>query len=216
MKHLSAIILALSITLLGCNGITTRGSGIIKNDDRDVQSFSSVKVRGAFDVIIRPGSSYRVRIIGDDNIVPLIKTRIRHETLDIYSDKDLSLRNRITIKIETPELSALESEGASNITVKDYQGSSLSIDASGAGRIILEGKTDDLDLELSGAVNVDSEKLIAQNVVVEISGASNAEVYSAESIQAEISGVGSIVYHGSPSHVHKSISGLGTIKGVNK
>jgi hypothetical protein len=101
--------------------------------------------------------------------------------------------------------------GASRIKLNDFKGEELNIEGSGAGSFHLSGETEYLRIELSGAVNLNADNLIADKVDVEISGASDADVYAKDELRAEISGVGNIEYSGNPQSVKKSISGLGSI-----
>ena len=62
----------------------------------------------------------------------------------------------------------------------------------GASRADIDGSANDLNIDVSGASKVDADELNAQNVVVEASGASKANVYAIQSIDARASGASSI------------------------
>ncbi len=199
------------LLLVGCNGIGIRGSGIVKDENRPVDSFDNIDISGMYDVRISVGNENSLRIYGDDNLLPLIKTEVEGNTLHVWSKKNISPRKKIKIEIVTESLETISSSGASRIKLNDFKGEELNIEGSGAGSFHLSGETEYLRIELSGAVNLNADNLIADKVDVEISGASDADVYAKDELRAEISGVGNIEYSGNPQSVKKSISGLGSI-----
>lgn len=210
-KLVISAILFVALFLAGCNGIGVRGSGILKDDQRDIEDFESLEISGAYYVTLECGKEPSLQIIGDDNVIPLIKTEVRGSTLHIWSNKRISTKQRIKIKITTQNLDNIEASGASDIYVKNIDNDELSVEGNGAGHFRFSGKTEDFNIVLAGAVNLDAAKLQADEVRVELSGASNAEVYASEILRAEISGVGNIEYFGNPKDVKKRISGLGSI-----
>ncbi len=76
----------------------------------------------------------------------------------------------------------------------------------GASRADIDGSANDLNIDVSGASKVDADELKAQNVVVEASGASKANVYAIQSIDAPASGASSIGCEGNPKFQKKSDS----------
>lgn len=212
MKSILIIALYAFVSLSGCNGFSVRGSGITKDETRDLGTFNSVDVSGAYLVKIAGSERQKVQIIGDDNIIPLVSTRIEDGTLKIFTKNNVKLNTKVEIRISTPELQYIVTSGANDIWLKNFTGERLDVEASGAGVIKLEGNTRWLNLDLSGAVKVYAGNFNAENVRVDISGASVADVYSSEILDASISGVGSITYSGSPKEIKKDISGIGTIR----
>lgn len=209
-KFLAATII-FAVTIVGCNGFGVKGSGILKHEDRSVDYFDRIDISGYYEVRITQGSHNSFKIIGDDNLLPLVKSEIDGNTLRIWNKKNISPRRHIKIDIVTEDLESISSSGASKILLKDFKGDELTIEGSGAGSFKLSGEVETLNVELSGAVNLRAEDLVAKEVNVELSGASDADVYAKESLRAEISGVGNIEYAGNPKNIKKSISGLGSI-----
>ncbi|MGE5364706.1 MAG: head GIN domain-containing protein [Bacteroidota bacterium] len=212
MKSILFLAICALLSLNGCNGYSVRGSGITKDETRDLGTFNSVDVSGAYMVKIAGSGRQKVQIIGDDNIIPLVSTRVENGTLKIFTQNNVKLNSKVEVRISTPELQYIVTSGANDIWLKNFTGERLDVEASGAGNIKLEGNTRWLNLDLSGAVKVYASNLNAENVRVDISGASVADVYSSEILDASISGVGSITYSGAPKEIKKDISGIGTIR----
>ncbi|RJP63670.1 MAG: DUF2807 domain-containing protein [Ignavibacteriales bacterium] len=210
-KAIWAVSIFLAITVIGCNGIGIKGSGILKDEERPVDYFDKIDISGYYEVRISQGDHSSFKIIGDDNLLHLVKSDIEGNTLHIWNKKNISPRRHIKIEIVTESLESISSSGASSIIMKDFKGDELTLEGSGAGSFRLSGKVETLKAELSGAVNLKAEDLEANEVYLELSGACDADVNAKEELRADISGVGNIEYSGNPKILKKSISGLGSI-----
>ena len=105
----------------------------------------------------------------------------------------------------------LKISGASDCVMSHMDAKSLSVDVSGASELQLEGKTEDFELDVSGACNVSAGALLCTNADLEVSGAGNVSISVSDSLTVELSGVGAVEYYGSPE-VDKRISGAGTVQ----
>ncbi len=211
IKRKLICLVMLSVTMLGCRFSGVRGSGDLEDDTRTFESFSALEISGAYEVNVIMGDENKVHISADDNLIPLIKTKVQGSTLSIYSKKDLRPREDIVITVTTKELESIESSGASEITATEIDCKKFIVSLSGAGGISLSGKSDILEISMSGAGNIDSKYLIADNVYISVSGVGDATVYAANTLKAEVSGVGNIEYLGNPSNVSSNVSGVGSI-----
>lgn len=75
---------------------------------------------------------------------------------------------------------------------------SAGVDVSGASTLTLSGTSDSFTIKCSGASNVKAADLKAQNVVVDVAGASGVKCYAARSIKGTV-GCGSLTYGGHPT-----------------
>lgn len=210
------IILMLAVMLTGCSslrnfGDKVVGSGVIKNEKRNIGAFTSIEASGAFDVEVVCQKEPGLELEGDDNLLPLVKTEVRGGTLYINPEKDFSVRKAIRVKITVPNLESISSSGASSFRVTEVKNEKLKIDTSGASSLNLAGETKSLDLHMSGASKVESDDLRAERVKISLSGAGKASVYASEELNAEVSGAGSVSYAGDPKTVNKHVSGVGSV-----
>ncbi|MDP9229574.1 MAG: DUF2807 domain-containing protein, partial [Bacteroidota bacterium] len=90
----------------------------------------------------------------------------------------------------------------------------INADISGASHIELQGESKDVTIESSGASHANCMELMAENVQVDVSGASNAEVYASIKLDAEASGAGNVRYKGNAA-VSQRTSGAGSVSKVN-
>jgi len=205
------LILILFAALTGCKVWGVRGSGDIESETRNIEEFTSLDIGGAFCVKVIVGRDASLKISGDDNLLKYVRTRIKGDRLIIDTKKDIRPREDMKLYITTNELEELSSSGANDILVKGIDSERFTIDLSGAGNIVAVGNADKVEIEISGAGNIDTRELYAEEVVVSLSGACNADVYASEYLDAQVSGVGNIDYYGDPEDTDLDVSGIGSI-----
>jgi len=210
------MLLLLVMSLAGCGhfrGLTrgVNGSGIIKTEKRSVSSFTSIDASGAFDVEVVCQKEPGVELEGDDNLLPMVKTEVRGNTLYLNPSSPFSVKRSIRVRISVPNLESISSSGAVSFRIVDVKNSKMKIDASGASSFDIAGEATLLDVNLSGATKIDAEKLRAQRVQISMSGAGKATVYAAEQLDADVSGAGNVTYAGNPKTVNKKVSGVGSV-----
>jgi hypothetical protein len=189
-----------------------KGSGNAATENRVVTAFSKIEISGSANVTVAIGPVQSLTLTIDDNLLPLIETKVEGDTLSIRSTKSYHSDLGLKIAIVVPSLDSLSVSGAAKMKVSGLNASTFTLDVSGAGDAVLTGKTDQFDAHLSGAGNLQAENLVAKNVEVEISGAGNAVVFATQSLDASIAGAGSVSYGGSPPQVRQNVSGFGSIK----
>ena len=211
------LLLALVAAMTGCgkflkiSGKGTAGSGIVKTEKRDVGAFTAIDVSGAYEVDIICQKEPGVEIEGDDNILPLVETYVKNNTLYITHKSGFNVKRAIRLRVTTQNLEMVSSSGASKITLDGVKNEQLLIETSGASKIDAAGETKALEIESSGASRVDVRELRAAHVKVSMSGAGNARVYATEEVKAEVSGAASVTYYGEPKVVNKNVSGAGSV-----
>ena len=229
------LLLGISSLCATCNiGPGVYGDGNVLKETRKVSSFDRIEVSGAFDVILKQGTTEEVVVEADANLLPVIRTVVEGNTLIIETRKPVhhvtTMKVFITVKdlkhievsgavniqtdgrITEPELS-IEASGASDSKL-DIAVTKLRLECSGASKMKFTGTAGDVNMELSGAADIFAFELPAESYEIGISGAGNAQINVSRKIHAEISGAGSVKYKGSPTEVDQSVSGAGSIKKV--
>lgn len=108
------------------------------------------------------------------------------------ADMDISGASKAIFKINAHKMN-LDASGASKLTFNgEYK--SFKMDVSGASSLNISGKAEVLSAELSGACKLSADDLLAEDVKVELSGASKASVYAGKSIDIDASGASSLTY----------------------
>jgi hypothetical protein len=195
-----------------CQRDKVYGSGNLATVIRDVKSFTRIEVDCAFDVEITVGPEREVKLTFDDNLLDLITTRVRGRTLYLDCDGEHSSDYTCLAEITVPQLEELTIDGAGNALIRGFSGEYLEYNLRGAGDLVVEGAVGELEINLSGAGDVDTRQLVAKHSDVSVSGAGHVKVYAEKSFRGVVSGVGTIAYYGNPERVRKSVPGIGRIR----
>lgn len=187
------------------------GSGTVTTESRPVQGFSKIELAGAGDLTITQSGEESLVVETDDNILPLLKTEVRGDTLYIgfegaFTVTPTTLKYTVTVKT----LEELNISGAGRVVVHDLAGDRLEVNTSGAGSIEVAGTVTRQKVSMSGAGSYDAKELACQIADVSISGLGSAVVNVSERLEVSISGAGTVEYIGNPT-VTQNISGLGRV-----
>ena len=188
------------------------GSGNLATEKRDVTDFQEIEVGGVFEVEIVAQKDFSVEIEADDNLLYLIKTEVSGGVLRLETEKIISTKNAIRVRISAPNIENLNVSGASKVSLANLRNENLQIDSSGATKITVAGETENLTVDVSGASKIDAENLKSENASIDASGASKVSVFVANELKSDASGASSIIYSGSPKNLLKKTSGVSSIK----
>src|SRR6185503_8618485 len=181
-----------------------RGSGVREKQKREVASFTTIAMDGAFDIDVVSQKPQSVEIEGDDNLLPLITTEVFNNVLHIKSKGNFSVNDPIKLRISVPNLEKLAIDGAGKIEVSGLKNDKLEINCDGATTIRVAGETRQLNIDTSGAGKIDARKLRATKGVVEAKGVARVDVNVVEQLDVTVSGPSHVTYEGDPV-VNKTI-----------
>jgi hypothetical protein len=188
-----------------------QGSGVAAVDTRDVPPFSAVELQGVNDVTIGVGGEQLVVVRADDNLVDLITTGVRGETLVIDATGSLASVTPMSVEITVPSLDEVRLSGSGTIFVDGHELDALAVSLPGTGTIRAAGTVSTLDVDLAGAGDADLGKLVARDATVAISGAGTVFVNVTGVLEANVSGAGSVTYTGNPDRVDRTVTGVGSV-----
>lgn len=220
LTTLALALLALSVFLpLGAGNAqaffgkdkSIRGSGHLETRDFELEGFDEISVGGSFEVRIAFGDRQQVAVTVDDNLWDNLELKVRNGRLVVDWDKSCRPDDACRLTVTVPSLQAMTVHGAARVDILDFSGEKFAFELSGAAELEMSGAVDRLDLQVSGAGNIDTHKLQARQVKVRISGAGNAEIAVSENLDAAVSGVGNVTYWGDPARKQVAVSGLGNI-----
>ncbi len=216
----------------GSGANRVQGSGNVVERERTVAGFTKVRVVGPMDVKLRAAQSDRVRISADDNIEPMIETRLEGDTLviDIIKGSNFSTRNKVLIAVDFKKLEGVALTGSGDVHVDRVAGerfsasvsgsgdlrvgelevSQFSGSVSGSGDVRAAGRAQTQSWSIAGSGDVWAERLNGQSIKVNIAGSGDARVGTAQTLDVAIAGSGDVTYSGSPT-VKKAIAGSGSV-----
>jgi Putative auto-transporter adhesin, head GIN domain len=187
------------------------GSGTAATATRDVPVFTTIETHGACKLTLRVGEAQSIKITADDNLLPYLTSEVKDGVLVLKSLVAVSTKNGIAYEITAPQIDRLLNSGAVAVNASGFSGPSLTVEASGAGSLVLAGKVDSFNSSLSGVGSLNADKLVADRVSVDVSGVGSAEIRAEKSLKANVSGVGSVKWRGAATDVSKNVSGIGSV-----
>jgi hypothetical protein len=194
------------------------------NEVRKLGAFHSVDVAGNIELTLKKDSLQEATISSPNDFFSKVITKVENGVLYIYSDgillnrtikvtlssdsiKSLTAKGACKINCEnqliTPDFS-IELLGASNAELDLKTAGQVTLDTKGASKIELKGSCKTLKLTGEGASDIEAENLIAKDVSINLSGATHADIFASESLNAEAYGASHINCKGHPKNVKKS------------
>ena len=214
MKKIAWLVLALTFLDTGCHHgrmSEITGSGKRLTQKREIASFTSISTEGAFTIEVTCQKEPSLEVEGDENILPFVTAEVSNNVLRLSNSKGYSVKEPVKFKISVPNLEGLSVSGAGKSEIKGMYNDKFEIDSSGAPVIIVSGTTKVIDVDTSGAAQIDTHNLRASRATVDSKGANKVELDVAEQLDVTISGPSSVLYKGDPV-VNKTINGPGKVE----
>ncbi len=187
------------------------GNKNVVSQERLVDAFTGIEAGGAFNIYLTTKEEGSLIIETDENLLPLITTSVKNNTLKISSS---GIRNatRLNVYISSPEINYINASGAASIESTNALATDrLEVIASGASDIKLVVDVDELKTEASGASTIRLSGN-AKNHHAKGSGASDIKAKSLQTINATaVSSGASSVTINATGQASRKTSGAGTI-----
>jgi hypothetical protein len=213
---------------------TVSGSGDVVIRTREVPEFNRILLKGTGHVYLARGDLQSIEIRTDDNILPLIKTEVRDEVLEI-SDENYDLKpTALEFHISVKRLKGIRTIGSGDVTGQStFEADDFSVELNGSGdmnlpivaarlktiingsgSMTLTGETDDYEAAIKGSGDIRGFSLKTKNASVSIAGSGNCGLFVSESLRVDISGSGDVIYLGRP-RIESRVKGSGSVKASN-
>jgi len=209
-----------------------KGNGNVVKQERSVSSFTGIDVGGAFKVYLTQGEKETLVVEADENLLDIIETEVRGNTLRIKTSQDIRDSKALNIYITFKNLEDLDVSGACNLTGENkfklgdldlgcsgasdvmlkLSAEDVNLDCSGASEMDIYGSAETIDLDVSGASHIDAFEFEVKICKADVSGASRAKVFVTGELSAEVSGAASLKYKGDAVITNHDVSGAGSLK----
>jgi hypothetical protein len=204
------------MVLLAIGGFSTNiieGNGRLRNEVRNVDRYTSIEVFGSYELDVISQLSPSLEISGDDNILPLITTEVRGNTLYIHVERNIGICPKLKLRIRTSSdrIEKISTDGTNNLRVTQISDRSFNLKQVGTGNTEISGQTNDLAIDINGTVSVNSQNLFSQQSSVKLLGTATVNVHAYKQLSVQILGVGTVNYYGNPSQINKQILGIGSL-----
>jgi hypothetical protein len=233
----AAAIAAAALTISACD-INGEGPVLMRDDlsgettteVRDLLGFTQIDMGGSADLLVTEGASFDIEVTTDSALQEYVTTEVVGNTLRIEQHYSvIGASPTVSVSVTVPDLTRLDVSGASEATVRSVTAESLDIGISGAGDIDLaadaqqltitvsgagtvtaHGTVESGSITVSGAGGIDGGDMTIADATVSVSGAGSVKVRVRQTLDADVSGAGNLVYYGDP-RVTQNVSGAGSI-----
>ncbi|MEP7155804.1 MAG: head GIN domain-containing protein [Betaproteobacteria bacterium] len=195
----------------------TKGSGVVKEETRAVANFSKLVLALPANVTLTQGGTESLTISADDNILPLMTTRVDGDELVIEGDRSrgFSTKNEIKIRLNVKSLSNISIRGSGDIIGDQLKSDKLEISIAGSGDVkITSVRADQFKIGIAGSGDVMIATLDSKLVDASIRGSGDIRLQSVQAGQVNISvkGSGDVYAAGNADKVDVEIHGSGDVR----
>jgi hypothetical protein len=237
----AALALLLALSLSSCitiklNNKDLQGSGKVTTQDFQVSDFDRLSFSGIGNIIITQGDTESLKVEAESNVIErleissggkklkigfknnffnIIPTKPVNFYLSVKDLREISMSGVGSIKCDnlaTDDLS-IDSSGAGSVDM-NLTTTVLEVALSGAGKVNLAGQTQSQSIDISGAGSYSAKEFTSKDCEVSISGLGRAIVNATDTLDVNMSGLGTVEYVGKPA-VSQDISGGGSVKSIN-
>lgn len=205
-----------------------------QKETRDVDNFTKISFGISGNLYLKQGNNQSLVLEGKD--LDEIETSVSGGRLKIKrKGNNWGWNNsRIDVYITVRDLEGINLSGSGKVIGKSkFEVEDLDISVSGSGRLDMDVYAENIDSGISGSGNITlagvsenhqvsisgSGRMSAEDMEVErykirISGSGSCRINVSKEIDANVSGSGSISYHGNPDKVYHHASGSGKIRKI--
>jgi hypothetical protein len=197
-RHLPLFLILLfflpSLACQAVNRTSANGSGNIITKTVEVRSFDSVTLEASGDVYIEQGKTESLTIEADDNIMPLLDTRVKGNelVLGMKPNSDINPSQTIVYRLTVKDLNSISIKGSGDFFVEPIESKALTVSVFGSGDVEVKSlMADDLSISLFGSGNITLDDIDVETVHTSLPGSGDITVAGKASVQTvSVSGSG--------------------------
>jgi len=230
-----AFITSVSLLIASCNFMgAIKGNGKIVSVDRELNGeFAKVEIEGTYTLNISQGTTPKLRIETDENLIPYIETKVKNHKLIVKNKRRISSAKDIIINLTIGTITDLEASGAVLVrSAGKINFDKFNMELNGASNVLMEmncvefnaecngsstlkliGAASDSKIEVSGACDIDNQQMIVENMNLIVNGGAKVIVNVLTKLDVKVNGAAQVEYLGAPE-VHKEISGAGSVEKI--
>ncbi len=215
---LLAVTIAMAIFRSAISKDLVIGSGEVITRQVDVSPFSAIDVSGRMNMTLNQSNGHSVSIEADDNLIELIITEVKNNTLRVYLKESIGRYKSLNIEVSMENLESLTASAGARVTSETpLRGEILSLILKAGAVSDLRLHFDEIALELGGGSSAilagQVRKMVASSMagselkafelktkdcVITTSAGSRNEVYATNNLKVNAN-TGSVVnYTGDP------------------
>jgi hypothetical protein len=196
---------------------TVKGDGVLARDQRTIGKVAGLEVNGSVLVDVRVGPATSLVVEADGNLLPLVRTDVRGDTLVVEITRSYRSGNPVRVTYTVPRLEDLRHSGSGQLAVHGLNGAPLKVVQQGSGSTLLTGQVASLDVAGNGSGSVDASTLqsASANLTMNGSGRVNVGQVRGEYAVATLNGSGQLRVAGSVRTLTARSTGSGHLDLAN-
>ncbi len=168
------------------------------------------------DVTYVQGDAASVEIVGPRDQVEALRLRAGRLTFNDDDDTNVVMfgwrnHDRLQITVTAPSVRTFNLSSSGDLVIRNYDQPGLTIAINGSGEVEATGRTEAVDLDISGSGEADLSGLETRDADIDISGSGEAAVGPTGAARITISGSGDVDLTRRPASLTQSISGSGDV-----
>jgi hypothetical protein len=179
-----SVFMVLIAALAGC----IQGQGPVTSERRDVAAFTRIEATAGIRVVVRIGPSEAVEVTAQENLLPVIATDLRGDTLSIEASEDFTTLEPVTVTIVVPALDGITLSGGSQAVIDGLDAESLELRVRGGAQVTAAGSVGSLALHADGGATASLEDLSVRVATVSIDGGATATLTASDDVTGTAAG----------------------------
>jgi len=191
-----------------------------KTKTYDFGDITSISAGSNFQVFVTQGKSDKVKVVYDSDIDRYATVDVRYHSgrLSLVLKQERQIKswtndNKVEVYLEMDDINSIDLSGAAKATFAgNFKTEDLDIDISGAAALYdLSISGQSLDADLSGASNADITGSFPKKVDIDMSGAAKMKLnVDSETLKGDVSGAGKFICSGNFKECHICCTGAST------
>lgn len=189
------------------------GNGQLASEQRAVSAdIDDVEISGPMQVTVRVGERASLRVEGDSNLLPLLRTDATGGALRIRAEGKLRSANPLRVTLTTPHLRKLQANGSGKLDVSGLAGDDLALDLNGSRQATLAGSVARFDVRLNGSGGVQAGALASGATDATVNGSGRLQLgrVQGSALALNVRGSGGAYASGTVERLRVRINGSGS------
>jgi hypothetical protein len=127
-------------------------------------------------------------VTAQENLLPVIATDLRGETLSIQASEDFTTLEPVTVTVVVPALDGITLSGGSQAVIDGLDAESLELRIRGGAQVTAAGSVDNVGLDAGGGAMASLEDLSARVATVSMDGGATATLTASGEVSGTAAG----------------------------
>jgi len=161
------------------------------------------------EVVFTQGAETKVVVSGPRSVIDRIA--FEGDRLHFEDDSGRRLREGLTITISAPSVTRFVVNGASRLSIDDYDQPELAVEINGSGDVVASGKAGKVTISVAGSGKADLGGVQTRDVAIDIAGSGDATASPTGNAKVSIAGSGDVNLLSKPASLEKDVAGSGDV-----